>query len=210
MVRRPKCDTNDNSINTTIKDLNLSSGVSSESNALVIKMKNSSQMTTIELPIRDEENIAANSDPIDVNENTSLSDNLKFIENKYAGIQFAKFYNYSVIDKIIMFQTYFYFYKKKIPQEIIFRLRVVYNNNKRRLDLAESIKSTCSINDDSLVGKIGNGIILNYTCIAYLNKLNDIKKVSINTDIPMIVNIGGYEILNYTDISFNGNSKNES
>ena len=210
-----KCDTNDNSINTTIKDLNLSSGVSSESNALVIKMKNSSQMTTIELPIRDEENIAANSDPIDVNENASLSDNLKFIENKYAGIQFAKFYNYSFDEekRIIKFQTYFYFYKKKIPKEIIFRLRVVYSNNKRRLDLAESIKSTCSINDDSLVGKIGNGVILNYTCIAEPNKeIDKIVNVSINSDIPMIFgnNIGGYEILNYTDINFNGDSKEES
>ena len=208
-----KCDTNDNSINTTIKDLNLSSGVSSESNALVIKMKNSSQITTIELPIRDEENIAANSEPIDVNENAPLSNNLIFIENKYAGIQFAKFYNYSFDEKIITFQTYFYFYKKKIPKEIIFRLRVVYNNNKRRLDLAESIKSTCSINDDSLVGKIGNGVILNYTCIAEPNKEKYIiEKVSINSDIPMIVgnNIGGYEILNYTDINFNGDSKEES
>ena len=204
------CDTNDNSINTTTKDLHLSSGVSSKNNALVIKMLNPDQMTTIELPIREEENIAANSDPIDVNENATISNNLELIDNKYAGIQFAKFYNYTVIDKIIKFQTYFYFYKKKIPQEIIFRLRVVYRNNKRRLDLAESIKSTCSIINDSFVGKIGNGIILNYTCIAYLNKLNDIKKVSINTDIPMIVNIGGYEILNYTDINFNGDSKEES
>ena len=204
------CDTNDNSINTTTKDLHLSSGVSSKNNALVIKMQYPEQMTKIELPIREEENIAANSDPIDVNENATISNNLELIDNKYAGIQFAKFYNYTVIDKIIKFQTYFYFYKKKIPQEIIFRLRVVYNNNKRRLDLAESIKSTCSIINDSFVGKIGNGIILNYTCIAYLNKLNDIKTVSINTDIPMIVNIGGYEILNYTDINFNGNSKEES
>ena len=211
------CDVDNNPINTTINYLHLSSGISSGNNILVIKMKDLSDMP-IEFPIKNESglNITANYPPFDIDENSKISKESKKIDNKDALLQIVKFYNYAYDEKNnIQFISDFYFSGIKIMKEITFRLNVFYENTGiRRLDLAESIQSTCSLREEDLIMTyyIGNGKIYNYTCKATPNKnISNIKKVKINTDIPMIAaGIDGYEIIDFRDINFKGNSFQES
>ena len=211
------CDVDNNPINTTINYLHLSSGISSGNNTLVIKMKDLSDMP-IEFPIKNESglNITANYPPFDIDENSKISKESKKIDNKDALLQIVKFYNYTYDENNnIQFISDFYFSGIKIMQEITFRLNVFYENTGiRRLDLAESIQSTCSLREEDLIMTyyIGNGKIYNYTCIATPNKnISNIKKVKINTDIPMIAaGIDGYEIIDFRDINFKGDSSQES
>ena len=212
-----ECDTENNPINTTIKYLHLSSGIYLEDIILVIKMKDVNDLQ-IELPIKNESkfNITADYPPFDIDENPQISNESKKIDFNGAPLQIVKFYNYTYEENVssIKFISDFYFYGKKIAKVIIFRLNVFYNNiGLRRLDLAESIQSKCSIRDEdiNMTYLIGMGKIYDYTCQATPNRNLEIKNVSINTDIPMIfVGIDNTESIDFRYINFNGNSSKES
>ena len=212
-----ECDTENNPINTTIKYLHLSSGIYLGDIILVIKMKDVNDLQ-IELPIKNESkfNITADYPPFDIDENPQISNESKKIDFNGAPLQIVKFYNYTYEENVssIKFISDFYFYGKKIAKDIIFRLNVFYNNiNLRRLDLAESIQSKCSIRDEdiNMTYLIGMGKIYDYTCQATPNRNLEIKNVSINTDIPMIfVGIDNTESIDFRYINFNGNSSKES
>ena len=210
-----KCDIKNNSINTTIRDLHLSSGISSEKHLTVIKMKDwKDEKPFVILNSNETVDIKADSPSIYINENTSISVEPKKIDSKNAPIQIIKFYNYYTVNKI-KFKSIFYFFGEKIAKNIIFRLIIKYNNKIRRLDIAESIKSDCTINNEQLklVDQEGNEDIIDYECEATIERdINNIKTVSLNSDIPMILlyNNNKEKSVSFKDINFNGNSAKES
>ena len=173
----------------------------------------------IELPIKNESkfNITTDFPPFDIDENSEISNESKKIDANDVPLQIVKFYNYTYDEENnTLFISDFYFTGKKIVKEIIFRLNVFYDiPEKRKLNLAESIKSTCSIREEdiNMTYYIGNGKIVNYICQATPNRnINYIEKIRINTDIPMIVIYvdNNYETIDFRNINFNGNSSRES
>ena len=213
-----KCDIKNNSINTTIRDLHLSSGISTENNLTVIKMKDwKDEKPFVILNSNEKVDIKADSPSIYIYENTSISVEPKKNDNKNANIQIIKFYNYNTVinEKKIKFKSMFYFYGKNIAKNIIFRLRIKYNSKNRRLDIAESIKSDCTINNGQLklVDQKGNEDIIYYECEATIEKdFSKIKSVSLDSDIPMILLDKNNKVnsVSFKDINFNGNSAKES
>ena len=180
-------------------------------------MKDWNNTEPIEILLYNEKNyLDASSPSIDINENAPISVEPKKNGSKDDYIQVMKFYNYSTdkITKKIQFQAYFYFNKERITRGIIFRLRIKYSNNKkRRLDIAESVRANCSINNKNFIDKRGNESIIDYTCEAITEKdINNIKNVSINTDISMVIldEYNYYKRISFKSINFNGNSSKES
>jgi hypothetical protein len=126
-----ECDTKNNKINTTIKDLHLSTG-SNSNKLLVIQMKNwENNNTFIITPTSSnivKENSTADEPAKVINANTPVSTETKKIDNKNSSFQINRFANYnrSNINKLIKFDTFFYYLSSQIVKDIIFRLRVTY------------------------------------------------------------------------------------
>ena len=215
-----ECDTKNKPINTTIKDLHLSTG-SNSNKLLVIQMNNwENNNTVINSPIPSstaKENSTADEPAKVINANTPVSTQSKSIDNKYSNFQITRFANYNRnnLNKLIKFNTYFYYLSSTIVKDIIFRLRVTYLKQFRNLQLetnAESISSICTLNNGNLADQKGTEIIVEYNCQAETLTSSNLQSVEINTDIPMIVkDKNGYsKNYNFTNVNFNGNSTNES
>ena len=215
-----ECDTKNKPINTTIKDLHLSTG-SNSNKLLVIQMNNwENNNTVIKSPIPSstaKENSTADEPAKVINANTPVSTQSKSIDNKYSNFQITKFANYNRnnLNKLIKFNTYFYYLSSTIAKDIIFRLRVTYLKQFRNLQLetnAESISSICTLNNGNLADQKGTEIIVEYNCQAETLTSSNLQSVEINTDIPMIVKDknGNSKNYNFTNVNFNGNSTNES
>ena len=215
-----ECDTKNKPINTTIKDLHLSTG-SNSNKLLVIQMKNwENNNTVIKSPIPSstaKENSTADEPAKVINASTPVSTQSKSIDNKYSNFQITRFANYNRnnINKLIKFNTYFYYLSSTIVKDIIFRLRVTYLKQFRNLQLetnAESISSICTLNNGNLADQKGTEIIVEYNCQAETLTSSNLQSVEINTDIPMIVKDknGNSKNYNFTNVNFNGNSANES
>ena len=215
-----ECDTKNKPINTTIKDLHLSTG-SNSNKLLVIQMKNwENNNTVINSPIPSstaKENSTADEPAKVINANTPVSTQSKSIDNKYSNFQITRFANYNRnnINKLIKFNTYFYYLSSTIAKDIIFRLRVTYLKQFRNLQLetnAESISSICTLNNGNLADQKGTEIIVEYNCQAETLTSSNLQSVEINTDIPMIVKDknGNSKNYSFTNVNFNGNSTNES
>ena len=213
-----ECNAQYNPINTTIKDLHLSTGIFPENNMIIIKMKDWNKTEPIEILLYNEKSVLYAYYPsIDINVNAPISVEPKKNNSKDEYIQIMKFYNYRTdkINKKILFQVYFYFNLEKITKGIILRLRIKYisNNQKRRLDIAESVRCDCNINNKNFINERGNESIVDYTCEATTEKdINNIKNVSINTDIAMIIfdEYDYFKRIGFISINFNGNSSKES
>ena len=215
-----ECDTKNKPINTTIKDLHLSTG-SNSNKLLVIQMNNwENNNTVIKSPIPSstaKENSTADEPAKVINASTPVSTQSKSIDNKYSNFQITKFANYNRnnLNKLIKFNTYFYYLSSTIAKDIIFRLRVTYLKQFRNLQLetnAESISSICTLNNGNLADQKGTDIIVEYNCQAETLTSSNLQSVEINTDIPMIVKDKNGNSKNYgfTNVNFNGNSTNES
>lgn len=215
-----ECDTKNKPINTTIKDLHLSTG-SNSNKLLVIQMKNwENNNTVINSPIPSstaKENSTADEPAKVINANTPVSTQSKSIDNKYSNFQITRFANYNRnnLNKLIKYNTYFYYLSSTIVKDIIFRLRVTYLKQFRNLQLetnAESISSNCTLNNGNLADQKGTEIIVEYNCQAETLTSSNLQSVEINTDIPMIVKDknGNSKNYNFTNVNFNGNSTNES
>ena len=215
-----ECDTKNKPINTTIKDLHLSTG-SNSNKLLVIQMKNwENNNTVINSPIPSstaKENSTADEPAKVINANTPVSTQSKSIDNKYSNFQITRFANYNRnnLNKLIKYNTYFYYLSSTIVKDIIFRLRVTYLKQFRNLHLetnAESISSICTLNNGNLADQKGTEIIVEYNCQAETLTSSNLQSVEINTDIPMIVKDknGNSKNYSFTNVNFNGNSTNES
>ena len=215
-----ECDTKNKPINTTIKDLHLSTG-SNSNKLLVIQMKNwENNNTVINSPIPSstaKENSTADEPAKVINANTPVSTQSKSIDNKYSNFQITRFANYNRnnLNKLIKYNTYFYYLSSTIVKDIIFRLRVTYLKQFRNLQLetnAESISSICTLNNGNLADQKGTEIIVEYNCQAETLTSSNLQSVEINTDIPMIVKDknGNSKNYSFTNVNFNGNSTNES
>ena len=215
-----ECDTKNKPINTTIKDLHLSTG-SNSNKLLVIQMNNwENNNTVIKSPIPSstaKENSTADEPAKVINANTPVSTQSKSIDNKYSNFQITRFANYNRnnLNKLIKYNTYFYYLSSTIVKDIIFRLRVTYLKQFRNLQLetnAESISSNCTLNNGNLADQKGTEIIVEYNCQAETLTSSNLQSVEINTDIPMIVKDknGNSKNYNFTNVNFNGNSTNES
>ena len=215
-----ECDTQNNPINSTIQDFHLSSGFTNSKTMLTIEMKNwENNNTSIKTPISDnnkKENITADQDPEIVDVNTPISSEKKD-DNKKANIQFNSFANYTRDNKNkkISFKTFFYFFKRTIVKNIIFRLRVNYLKPLRNLQqetIAESIPCECNIINETLVDIEASGNITGFNCEATTLEDANLTKVVINTDIPMIIKSGSgrSQTIEFDDINFNGISSSQS
>ena len=215
-----ECDTKNNKINTTIKDLHLSTG-SNSNKLLVIQMKNWENNNTIIITPTSsnivKENSTADEPAKVINANTPVSTETKKIDNKNSSFQINRFTNYSRsnINKLIKFDTFFYYLSSQIVKDIIFRLRVTYLKSLRNLQQetnAESIPATCTLDNLNLADQTGTEIVVKYICQAETLTDSNLQSVEINTDIPIIVKDknGKSKIIYFNDVNFNGNSTNES
>ena len=135
-------------------------------------------------------------------------------EKKDANVQVLKFHNYFARGRRISFRVLLYFLRREISRIVRVRLRIAYasGSSLRYLD-EDSVLSTCTIQDDSLVGRILNSPAnFDYNCEATAIQDKTIAKVSLNTDFDMQLSKlnDQFDTLNFNEINFNGNSGEES
>ena len=174
------CDASNLPITSTVQNMHLSTGMSSDGTFLIVEMKNpsdstmftlgnSNNVTYVEPPVAEEytptdddqpENGNATAKDAQVPADKPLSRKGRKKGNKKASIQIMKFHGFKAPKGPgrITFGMFFYFINRMIPHYIIFRLRITYNSRLRNLQtaLADSARSDCTITDGSLDGKILN------------------------------------------------------
>jgi hypothetical protein len=210
------CDTSNHPINTTIKDIHLSTSINS-SIFFSIELNNWKNNTTaiqIPKPLKKEE-IKADDSAYIIEDNILIATEEKNNTKKNAKILIMKFANFNLTlkDKI-SFNTYFYFFKRKVVQDIFLRLRIAYSKKLRYLEESEeSVPCKCVINNMTKVGKETNGDNIDYKCEAStIEDTSKIINVTLNNDVDMRISNekGGYESIHFKDINFNGESAEES
>ena len=129
-------------------------------------------------------------------------------------LKINKFYNYVAPQpKVIAYNTLFSFLNVIIASIIRLRLRIAYSFGRLRNlqddeSTAESVPSTCYINNPDLAGKNGTGANIKYDCNATTTyNATDITNVTINTDVPLQVDNKSYS---FENVTFNGNSSEEA
>ena len=135
--------------------------------------------------------------------------------SKSTTLKINKFYNYNIPPeqpKVIRYNTLFSFLNIIIARIIALRLRIAYSFVRlRNLDdeaAAESVPSTCYINNTELAGKNGTGGNIKYDCNATTSyNATDITNVTINTDVPLKADNQSYS---FENVTFNGNSSEEA
>ena len=99
-----------------------------------------------------------------------------------------------------------------IASIINLRLRIAYSfgrlRNLQDESAAESVPSTCYINNPDLAGKNGTGGNIKYDCNATTTyNATDITNVTINTDVPLKADNQSFS---FENVTFNGNSSEEA
>ena len=130
-------------------------------------------------------------------------------------LKINKFYNYNIPPeqpKVIRYNTLFSFLNIIIARIINLRLRIAYGVGiLRNLDddvSAESVPSTCYINNTELAGKNGTGGNIKYDCNATTTRnATEVTNVTINTDVPLKADNQSYS---FENVTFNGNSSEEA
>ena len=180
------CNTSSNPINTSVEDLHLSTGTSSDGTLLTIEMKdwssNSTEVVTEEsfgnndygsssdyVEIASEEYTqtaenqaeSGNATAVDVQVDASkpVSTNGYTIDEKESSVQIIKFHSYDAPSEEgeITFNSFFYFNGRQIPHRTIFRLRIKYNSNSRLRNL-QTIEAYSSRTDCFIVDTSLEGI----------------------------------------------------
>ena len=128
-------------------------------------------------------------------------------DKKNASLQIVSFINYERKSKEINFEVLFFFYRIKIPRNILFQLGITYANNRRNLDDGyESVQTECTIKNESLIGQEAEGDTIDYDCSANTRKKGKLKTVKLKTDAPLIIqsNIGNdtVETISFDEINF--------
>ena len=128
-------------------------------------------------------------------------------------LKINKFYNYYTPQpKVIRYNTLFSFLNVIIAFTINLRLRIAYSfgrlRNLQDESAAESVPSTCYINNPELAGKNGTGGNIKYDCNATTTyNATDITNVTINTDVPLKADNQSFS---FENVTFNGNSSEEA
>ena len=131
-------------------------------------------------------------------------------------LKINKFYNYVAPPeqpKVIKYNTLFSFLNVIIAFTIRLRLRIAYSFGRLRNlqddeSAAESVPSTCYINNTELAGKNGTGANIKYDCNATTTyNATDITNVTINTDVPLKADNQSYS---FENVTFNGNASEEA
>ena len=131
-------------------------------------------------------------------------------------LKINKFYNYVAPPeqpKVIRYNTLFSFLNVIIAFTIRLRLRIAYSFGRLRNlqddeSAAESVPSTCYINNTELAGKNGTGANIKYDCNATTTyNATDITNVTINTDVPLKADNQSFS---FENVTFNGNSSEEA
>ena len=129
-------------------------------------------------------------------------------------LKINKFYNYVAPQpKVIAYNTLFSFLNVIIASIIRLRLRIAYSFGRLRNlqddeSTAESVPSTCYINNPELAGKNGTGGNIKYDCNATTTyNATDITNVTINTDVPLKADNQSFS---FENVTFNGNSSEEA
>ena len=131
-------------------------------------------------------------------------------------LKINKFYNYVAPPeqpKVIRYNTLFSFLNVIIAFTINLRLRIAYSFGRLRNlqddeSAAESVPSTCYINNPELAGKNGTGGNIKYDCNATTTyNATDITNVTINTDVPLKADNQSFS---FENVTFNGNSSEEA
>lgn len=130
-------------------------------------------------------------------------------------LKINKFYNYVAPPeqpKVIRYNTLFSFLNVIIAFTINLRLRIAYSfgrlRNLQDESAAESVPSTCYINNPELAGKNGTGGNIKYDCNATTSyNATDITNVTINTDVPLKADNQSFS---FENVTFNGNSSEEA
>ena len=129
-------------------------------------------------------------------------------------LKINKFYNYVAPQpKVITYNTLFSFLNVIIAFTINLRLRIAYSFGRLRNlqddeSAAESVPSTCYINNTELAGKNGTGANIKYDCNATTTyNATDITNVTINTDVPLKADNQSFS---FENVTFNGNASEEA
>ena len=129
-------------------------------------------------------------------------------------LKINKFYNYVAPQpKVITYNTLFSFLNIIIAFTINLRLRIAYSFGRLRNlqddeSAAESVPSTCYINNTELAGKNGTGANIKYDCNATTTyNATDITNVTINTDVPLKADNQSFS---FENVTFNGNASEEA
>ena len=130
-------------------------------------------------------------------------------------LKINKFYNYVAPPeqpKVIRYNTLFSFLNVIIAFTINLRLRIAYSfgrlRNLQDESAAESVPSTCYINNTELAGKNGTGANIKYDCNATTTyNATDITNVTINTDVPLKADNQSFS---FENVTFNGNASEEA
>ena len=128
-------------------------------------------------------------------------------------LKINKFYNYVAPQpKVITYNTLFSFLNVIIARIISLRLRIAYSfgrlRNLQDESAAESVPSTCYINNPELAGKNGTGGNIKYDCNATTTyNATDITNVTINTDVPLKADNQSFS---FENVTFNGNASEEA
>ena len=131
-------------------------------------------------------------------------------------LKINKFYNYVAPPeqpKVIRYNTLFSFLNVIIAFTIRLRLRIAYSFGRLRNlqddeSAAESVPSTCYINNTELAGKNGTGANIKYDCNATTTyNATDITNVTINTDVPLKADNQSFS---FENVTFNGNASEEA
>ena len=131
-------------------------------------------------------------------------------------LKINKFYNYVAPPeqpKVIRYNTLFSFLNVIIAFTINLRLRIAYSFGRLRNlqddeSAAESVPSTCYINNPELAGKNGTGANIKYDCNATTTyNATDITNVTINTDVPLKADNQSFS---FENVTFNGNASEEA
>ena len=131
-------------------------------------------------------------------------------------LKINKFYNYVAPPeqpKVIKYNTLFSFLNVIIAFTIRLRLRIAYSFGRLRNlqddeSAAESVPSTCYINNPELAGKNGTGANIKYDCNATTTyNATDITNVTINTDVPLKADNQSFS---FENVTFNGNASEEA
>ena len=233
------CDASNLPITSTVQNMHLSTGMSSDGTFLIVEMKNpsdstmftlgnSNNVTYVEPPVAEEytptdddqpENGNATAKDAQVPADKPVSRKGRQKGNKKASIQIMKFHGFKAPKGPgrITFGMFFYFINRMIPHYIIFRLRITYNSRLRNLQtaLADSARSDCTITDGSLDGKILNseeGANVNYDCGAYATQDASNASIELNTDfdLTLVDKDGNTESIGFEDVNFDEDTAEES
>lgn len=135
--------------------------------------------------------------------------------SKTTSLKVNKFYNYRTEPArpfLIRYNTLFSFLNVIIARIINLRLRIAYGLRRlRNLDdeiAAESVPSTCTINNTDLAGKNGTGGNIKYDCEATASQnTSDISSVAVDPMSDLKLDNTTYSLDNVT---FNGNASEEA